>query len=88
MSRLLKILTQALQSSGVDMSQACVAVQIELGKRSNYKETVPTPAIVVNKNFIYYYIINALLLVFFFFYNRCRRFELQTFWSLTHHVMS
>lgn len=43
---LLKILTQALQSSGVDMSQACVAVQIELGKRSNYKETVPTPAIV------------------------------------------
>ncbi|XP_008454530.2 transcription factor BIM1-like isoform X2 [Cucumis melo] len=50
---LLKILTQALQSSGVDMSQASVAVQIELGKRTNYRETVPTP-IVVNKNCIYY----------------------------------
>ncbi|XP_038894304.1 transcription factor BIM1-like [Benincasa hispida] len=43
---LLKILTQALQSSGVDMSQASVAVQIELGKRTNYRETVPRPAIV------------------------------------------
>lgn len=62
MSRLLKILTQALQSSGVDMSQASVAVQIELGKRTNYRETVPTP-IVVNKNCIYYDI-NVLFLVF------------------------
>lgn len=32
--RLLKTLTQALQSSGVDLSQASVAVQIDLGKRA------------------------------------------------------
>ncbi|KAG6572913.1 Transcription factor BIM1, partial [Cucurbita argyrosperma subsp. sororia] len=43
---LLKILTQALQRSGVDMSQASIAVQIELGKRTNYRETVTRPAIV------------------------------------------
>lgn len=47
MSRLLNFLTQALQSSGVDMSQASIAVQIELGKRTNDRESVPTPAIVV-----------------------------------------
>lgn len=33
-NRLLKTLTQALQSSGVDLSQASVAVQIDLGKRA------------------------------------------------------
>ncbi|XP_022954410.1 transcription factor BIM1-like [Cucurbita moschata] len=43
---LLKILTQALQRSGVDMSQASIAVQIELGKRTNYRETITRPAIV------------------------------------------
>ncbi|XP_023001129.1 transcription factor BIM1-like isoform X1 [Cucurbita maxima] len=43
---LLKILTQALQSSGVDMSQASIAVQIELGKRTNCRDTAANPAIV------------------------------------------
>ncbi|KAH9778334.1 transcription factor BIM1 [Citrus sinensis] len=33
-NRLLKTLTQALQSSGVDLSQASVSVQIDLGKRA------------------------------------------------------
>ncbi|KAL0463721.1 UNVERIFIED_CONTAM: Transcription factor BIM1, partial [Sesamum latifolium] len=31
---LLNTLTQALQSSGVDLSQACISVQIDLGKRA------------------------------------------------------
>ena len=35
MSRLLNTLTQALQSSGVDLSQASISVQIDLGKRAN-----------------------------------------------------
>lgn len=35
LNRLLSTLTQALQSSGVDLSQASISVQIELGKRSN-----------------------------------------------------
>ncbi|RVW44675.1 hypothetical protein CK203_115583 [Vitis vinifera] len=32
---LLNTLTQALQSSGVDLSQASISVQIDLGKRAN-----------------------------------------------------
>lgn len=39
---LLNTLTQALQSSGVDLSQASISVQIDLGKRANCKLTVPT----------------------------------------------
>lgn len=35
MNRLLNTLTQALQSSGVDLSQASISVQIDLGKRAN-----------------------------------------------------
>lgn len=33
--RLLNTLTQALHSAGVDLSQASVSVQIDLGKRAN-----------------------------------------------------
>jgi sarcosine oxidase gamma subunit len=35
LARLLNTLTQALQSAGVDLSQANVAVQIDLGKRAD-----------------------------------------------------
>ncbi|XP_061953567.1 transcription factor BIM1-like isoform X1 [Populus nigra] len=39
---LLNTLTQALQSSGVDLSQASISVQIELGKKGNSRQTAPT----------------------------------------------
>lgn len=35
MNRLLNNLTQALQTSGIDLSQANISVQIDLGKRAN-----------------------------------------------------
>nr|KYP56731.1 Transcription factor BIM1 [Cajanus cajan] len=38
---LLHTLTHALQSSGVDLSQASISVQIELGKQANIRPTVP-----------------------------------------------
>ncbi|TKY54988.1 Transcription factor BIM1 [Spatholobus suberectus] len=38
---LLHTLTHALQSSGVDLSQASISVQIELGKQANMRPTVP-----------------------------------------------
>uniref|UniRef100_A0A5B6Z1D0 Putative transcription factor BIM1 isoform X1 n=2 Tax=Davidia involucrata TaxID=16924 RepID=A0A5B6Z1D0_DAVIN len=38
---LLNTLTQALQSSGVDLSQASISVQIDLGKRANSRLTAP-----------------------------------------------
>ncbi|KAK7292143.1 hypothetical protein RIF29_07868 [Crotalaria pallida] len=38
---LLDTLTHALQSSGVDLSQASISVQIELGKQANIRPTVP-----------------------------------------------
>ncbi|OAY47447.1 transcription factor BIM1 isoform X5 [Manihot esculenta] len=38
---LLNTLTQALQSSGVDLSQASVSVQIELGKQANRRPILP-----------------------------------------------
>ncbi|KAJ6875082.1 transcription factor BIM1-like isoform X1 [Populus alba x Populus x berolinensis] len=38
---LLNTLTQALQSSGVDLSQASISVQIELGKKGNSRQTAP-----------------------------------------------
>lgn len=37
---LLNTLTQALQSSGVDLSQASISVQIDLGKRANGRQTI------------------------------------------------
>ncbi|KAE8727096.1 Transcription factor BIM1, putative isoform 2 [Hibiscus syriacus] len=40
--RLLNTLTQALQTSGLDLSRASISVQIELGKRSNSQLTAPT----------------------------------------------
>ncbi|KAF8407903.1 hypothetical protein HHK36_007041 [Tetracentron sinense] len=40
--RLLNTLTQALQTSGVDLSQASISVQIDLGKRSNSRLTGTT----------------------------------------------
>ncbi|KAE8036873.1 hypothetical protein FH972_009506 [Carpinus fangiana] len=46
---LLSTLTQALQSSGVDLSQASISVQIELGKRSNSRVT-GSPSIVKDKH--------------------------------------
>jgi hypothetical protein len=45
LNRLLSTLTQALQSSGVDLSQASISVQIELGKQSNSSATGP-PSVV------------------------------------------
>ncbi|KAK2663461.1 hypothetical protein Ddye_002035 [Dipteronia dyeriana] len=39
--RLLNTLTQALQTSGVDLSQASISVQIDLGKRANGRSVVP-----------------------------------------------
>ncbi|XWS37234.1 hypothetical protein CRYUN_Cryun19dG0026000 [Craigia yunnanensis] len=39
---LLNTLTQALQTSGVDLSHASISVQIELGKRSSSRPTAPT----------------------------------------------
>ncbi|KAL5544869.1 hypothetical protein UlMin_008653 [Ulmus minor] len=39
---LLNTLTQALQSSGVDLSQASISVQIELGKRASSRTTAAT----------------------------------------------
>jgi len=41
LNRLLHTLTHALQSSGVDLSQASISVQIELGKQANMRPTVP-----------------------------------------------
>ncbi|KAK7388826.1 hypothetical protein VNO78_23653 [Psophocarpus tetragonolobus] len=38
---LLHTLTHALQNSGVDLSQASISVQIELGKQANIRPTVP-----------------------------------------------
>ncbi|KAL9326329.1 hypothetical protein ACSQ67_006974 [Phaseolus vulgaris] len=38
---LLHTLTHALQSSGVDLSQASISVQIELGKQANIRPTIP-----------------------------------------------
>lgn len=35
LDRLLNSLTQALQSAGLDLSQANISVQIDLGKRAN-----------------------------------------------------
>lgn len=46
LNRLLNNLTQALQSAGVDLSQATISVQIDLGKRAN---TGPTPGISISK---------------------------------------
>ncbi|KAJ4822663.1 hypothetical protein Tsubulata_048765 [Turnera subulata] len=42
---LLNTLTQALHNSGVDLSQASVSVQIELGKRGNGRSNAPTSII-------------------------------------------
>lgn len=42
---LLNSLTQALQSSGVDLSQASISVQIELGKRANSTRTAAATSI-------------------------------------------
>ncbi|KAL4364278.1 hypothetical protein GQ457_04G036260 [Hibiscus cannabinus] len=39
--RLLNMLTQALQTSGLDLSQASISVQIELAKQSNGRPTAP-----------------------------------------------
>jgi hypothetical protein len=37
-NRLLTLLSQALQSSGIDLSQASISVQINLGKRASNKQ--------------------------------------------------
>lgn len=44
MNRLLNSLNQALQSAGVDLSQASVSVQIDLGNRANRGLSSGTPA--------------------------------------------
>lgn len=49
LNRLLNTLTEALQSSGVDLSQASISVQIELGKQSNGRATRPPSVVKVYK---------------------------------------
>ncbi|KAK7841380.1 transcription factor bim1 [Quercus suber] len=46
---LLNSLTEALQSSGVDLSQASISVQIELGKQSNGRATRPPSVVKVKE---------------------------------------
>lgn len=46
---LLNTLTQALQSSGVDLSQASISVQIQLGKRANRRPIVPNSIVKDNE---------------------------------------
>ncbi|KAB2633644.1 transcription factor BIM1-like [Pyrus ussuriensis x Pyrus communis] len=46
---ILNTLTQALQSSGVDLSQASISVKIELGKRANRRSPIPKSAIKENE---------------------------------------
>lgn len=46
-NRLLNTLTQALQSSGVDLSKASISVQIDLGNKANSRTTAPTSIIKV-----------------------------------------
>lgn len=46
---LLNTLTQALQSSGVDLSKASISVQIDLGNKANSRPTAPTPIIKDNQ---------------------------------------
>ncbi|XP_050224004.1 transcription factor BIM1 isoform X2 [Mercurialis annua] len=46
---LLNTLTRALQSSGVDLSQASISVQIDLGKRANRTSNVPTSILKENE---------------------------------------
>nr|WIE96078.1 basic helix-loop-helix transcription factor [Loropetalum chinense var. rubrum] len=45
---LLNTLTQALQTSGVDLSQASISVQIDIGKRANSR--LPTPTSTLKDN--------------------------------------
>ncbi|VVA21357.1 PREDICTED: mRNAion factor [Prunus dulcis] len=46
---LLNTLTQALQNSGVDLSQASISVQIELGKRANSRSPIPKSVVKDNE---------------------------------------
>lgn len=46
---LFNTLTHALQSSGVDLSQASISVHIELGKRKNGKLTIPSSTLKSNE---------------------------------------
>ncbi|XP_012080446.1 transcription factor BIM1 isoform X6 [Jatropha curcas] len=46
---LLNTLTQALQSSGVDLSLASISVQIQLGKRANRRPILPTSIVKDNE---------------------------------------
>ncbi|KAJ9140590.1 hypothetical protein P3X46_031222 [Hevea brasiliensis] len=46
---LLNTLTHALQSSGVDLSQASISVQIELGKRANGRPIIPASIVKDNQ---------------------------------------
>lgn len=46
--RLLNTLTQALQSSGVDLSQAGISVQIDLGKQASRRPSGPQTTVKVS----------------------------------------
>lgn len=52
MNRLLNSLTHALESAGVDLSQANISVQIDLGNRANRDLTSETPVVKV-RGFMY-----------------------------------
>ena len=50
-NRLLSTLTRALQSSGVDLSQASISVQVDIGKRANNGQNSHEAAGKVHKTF-------------------------------------
>lgn len=50
-NRLLSTLTRALQSSGVDLSQASISVQVDIGKRANNGQNSHHAAGKVHKTF-------------------------------------
>lgn len=52
LARLLNTLTQALHSSGVDLTQANISVQIDLGKRANGRVNSSASTIKVHEPFI------------------------------------
>ncbi|KAL2935774.1 Transcription factor BIM1 [Bienertia sinuspersici] len=54
---LLSTLTQALQSSGVDLSQASISVQVDIGKRANKRQNSKEAAEKAIKQMITYFLI-------------------------------
>lgn len=64
-NRLLTALSQALQSSGIDLSQASISVQINLGKRASNKRSDTTGTAYTPQVFIIVIVMFFLLLSIF-----------------------